>query len=561
MKKVCLILLIGIFMLPVFAKNNFHFAVLSDRSGGVNHEAFKMVVKDINNLHPDLIVTVGDLSDNALKNEYKKAMDVMDKFEVPVFYTPGNNDIVDEKTRKLFIEFTGNKPYYSFEYQNTHFIVLDNSTAESYEDMEKKQKEWLKNDLKENKDKINIYVFMHKPFWADNVAENKNDKMHSLFKKYNVDAVFTGHWHQYAHNEYDGIDYYLAGSSGGGFGKENVDLGKFYQFLWCKVDHDRLNVSIIKAGNIYRDDLVNIQEEKLSYKIVNELIASNGKYLEEEKSLHAEIKIENATQKTINKKLYINSKDNWIIDTESIPVVLKPAETFTKKIKLTKKGNFYPLPEMKFVYPFGRNKKIEYNRGLNIKPKVKIRKSNNQPEIDGRIKKSEWPKEASRFNEFCNNYGQKSQISKTEVLMTYYEDNLYMAVTSYESDVSKIRADTKKRDGNVYNDDSIGILISQNPYKIYQTYINTNSVIWDALIDLEKQERIKSWNGNYEHAVKKYDNRWVMEIKMNLSDLNIDKNKPFFFNIRRQQKTKNKSGFLTPNWKYDSGGYVEAKFE
>ena len=44
----------------------------------------------------------------------------------------------------------------------------------------------------ENNDKENIFVFMHKPFWADGIAKNQSDAFHEIFKANNVDAVFTG---------------------------------------------------------------------------------------------------------------------------------------------------------------------------------------------------------------------------------------------------------------------------------------------------------------------------------------------------------------------------------
>lgn len=558
MKKIILSLLICFLILPAFAENDFHFAVLSDRSGGVNQEAFEMVVSDIKRMYPDFIVTVGDLSDNALEDQYKIAMKTMEKIDVPVYYTPGNNDIVGEESAKLFSKYTGNKKYYSFDYQNTHFVILNNSIAESYEEMSSKQKEWLREDLKKNKNKENIYVFIHKPFWADKIAKGKKDKMHELFLKYNVDAVFTGHWHQYAHNNYDGIDYYLAGSSGGGFGKENTELGKFYQYLWCRVINDKLNVTIVKAGNTYEDDLVNIQEEQLSFKIENELIQTSGRYKLSEDNLEAQIKIINETKKDITNEIEIVTDKNWIIEKKVLKTNINPGGKFNKTVNFKKNGNIFPLPKLKFVYPFGRGKKIVYNKPFNIQPVIVLNEMKKVPVIDGKIEKNEWDM-AQKINQFCDLTGNKSKINNSKIFVSYKNDKFYIGAVFSEPEIRKMKIDGKKRDEQVYRDDSLGLLISQKPDKYYQCYINPNGIVWDVFLDMKKGKRIDTWNGSFNIKTKKYSDKWILELSVPFSSFGIDKDDKFFINMARKQPNKNLSGFLTPSWNLNSNGYIEVR--
>jgi len=558
MKKIILSLLICFLILPAFAENDFHFAVLSDRSGGVNQEAFEMVVNDIQRMYPDFVVTVGDLSDNALEDQYKIAMKTMEKINVPVYYTPGNNDIVDEESAKLFSKYTGNKKYYSFDYQNTHFVILNNSIAESYEEMSRKQKEWLRDDLEKNKTKENIYVFIHKPFWADNIAKGKKDKMHELFLKYNVDAVFTGHWHQYAHNNYDGIDYYLAGSSGGGFGKENTELGKFYQYLWCRVINDKLYVTIVKAGNTYEDDLVNIQEEQLSFKIDNELIQTSGRYKLSEDNLEAQIKIINETKKDITNEIEIVTDKNWIIEKKVLKANINHGGKFNKTVNFKKNGNIFPLPKLKFVYPFGRGKKIVYNKPFNIQPVIVLNEMEKVPVIDGKIEKNEWDM-AQKINQFCDLTGNKSKINNSKIFVSYKNDKFYIGAVFSEPEIRKMKIDGKKRDEQVYRDNSLGLLISQKPDKYYQCYINPNGIVWDALLDMKKGKRIDNWNGSFTIKTKKYSDKWILELSVPFSSFGIDKDDKFFINMARKQPNKNLSGFLTPSWNLNSNGYIEVR--
>ena len=60
--------------------DNFHFAVLSDRTGGANHKEFETVLENIKNLSPDLVVNAGDLASNG--ENWDKVMESMKKIWV-----------------------------------------------------------------------------------------------------------------------------------------------------------------------------------------------------------------------------------------------------------------------------------------------------------------------------------------------------------------------------------------------------------------------------------------------------------------------------------------------
>ena len=118
------VLIILLFAFTLIAEDNFHFSILGDRTGGADQEAFELVVKEMSNLRPDFVVTVGDLAeDGRILSDWDIPMETMKIFECPVYYTPGNHDIYDEASAKTFTEKTGNDPYYSFDYGNTHFII------------------------------------------------------------------------------------------------------------------------------------------------------------------------------------------------------------------------------------------------------------------------------------------------------------------------------------------------------------------------------------------------------------------------------------------------------
>jgi len=403
-----------------------------------------MVLKDIEMLHPDFIVTVGDIIEGysdkeTARKEWDEIFKSMKILTCPVFLIPGNYDIYDRESEELFIEKTGFNPYYTFDYENSHFVILNNALAEKVEQMGKRQIEWLEKDLIENRNKENIFVFMHKPFWANGIAKGNEDKLHSIFKENNVDAVFTGHWHQFASNEYDGIRYILVGSSGGSWeGKESVELGKFYQFLWCKVEEDKFYPSLIKAGNIYDMDLVTIEEEQMSYEISSELISFDALHISGKEIIDVDVTIINKTDKAIKSDIVFDYYKNWNVKPDKKSVEIEEGDTSITNFKFIQKGDFYPVPRMDFTYPFGRDKIYEYSRPVWIKKNIICPKAVNTPVMDGTIGKSEW-KGATYACDFANFEGSKTRVDDTEVYFMHDNENLYIYALCYDKEMDKLK--------------------------------------------------------------------------------------------------------------------------
>lgn len=93
--------------------------------------------------------------------------------------------------------------YYSFDYENVHFVVLNTNMYESINTSEQeKQLEWLENDLATTKATWKV-VMMHIGAYStgdhtnDHAAKTIRDVFPPLFAKYKVDLVLQGHDHVY----------------------------------------------------------------------------------------------------------------------------------------------------------------------------------------------------------------------------------------------------------------------------------------------------------------------------------------------------------------------------
>jgi len=133
----------------------------------------------------------------------------------PVWPAYGNHDA----RRRVFLDIfsfpenaesggvaSGSENYYSFDYANIHFVMLD--TSESDLDKDGEMLSWLKNDLQKTKQQWLIAVFHHPPYTkGSHDSDSRRDSrgrlvsvrgnIIPLLEKFGVDLVLSGHSHMY----------------------------------------------------------------------------------------------------------------------------------------------------------------------------------------------------------------------------------------------------------------------------------------------------------------------------------------------------------------------------
>ncbi|WP_081949475.1 S-layer homology domain-containing protein [Paenibacillus durus] len=167
----------------------------------------------------DFVVHNGDIVDNGIKEEQwnwllgHSRQSLLNTTIVPA---AGNH----EDENNAFIEHFDIKPaagsatetgaYYSYDYSNAHFVVLNtNENSEEYADFSKDQVEWLKSDVKAAKAAGAqwIIVNIHKgPYTTSNHATDTDimgpngvrTKIAPLMAELDIDFVLQGHDHIYA---------------------------------------------------------------------------------------------------------------------------------------------------------------------------------------------------------------------------------------------------------------------------------------------------------------------------------------------------------------------------
>lgn len=263
-KKLCLLFL-ALFLFCAAANADdkdpgFSFAVIGDtrpaEAFGKLPDVFFLAIKKINEIKPDFGVHVGDciclaMSDqnlSGLGSQWAAFRNAMSGLSMPFHITPGNEDIWSIESQNYYSgEFPG-RLYYSFDYKNSHFIILDTEVAGFKNDIAPEERAWLEDDLKSTR-KENIFVFLHRPVMPvlHPMSMNKNTRQYlkDLFVEYKIKAVFSGHEHLHHKEDYNGTAYYITG--GGGAPLHNfVPGGTFHHFLVVTVKGRNVKVDVIK---------------------------------------------------------------------------------------------------------------------------------------------------------------------------------------------------------------------------------------------------------------------------------------------------------------------------
>jgi len=148
---------------------------------------------------PELVLALGDLSYNG---EAKCWLKIIEPFEEKTKIVMGNHEVENSKLLRDYMDYFGlEKQYYSFDYENVHFLAL--STEIPY-DEDSQQYEFVVRDLeKYSKDPFIdwIIVFYHRQLYSSGGGpEDEEDfrkAYHPLFDKYKVDLALQGHHHVY----------------------------------------------------------------------------------------------------------------------------------------------------------------------------------------------------------------------------------------------------------------------------------------------------------------------------------------------------------------------------
>lgn len=233
-------------------------------------------------------VHVGDMT--FLGNEHERwqreffgrAGELMrDKVIWPVI---GNHELNASWYFDYFSVPNSDEHYYYFDYGNSRFIILaveGYASGHTYGPPEhtplepgSPQYEWLENTLEDSQDKAWRFVFFHQSPWSSGIEGGYTPArtcLTPLFKRYHVNAVFSGHDHTYELSVEDNILYIITGGGGGVLGTLRPDIHKnpysrYFKAVWhhcnVQVTPERFELKAIDLkGRVFHRVRVNASGE------------------------------------------------------------------------------------------------------------------------------------------------------------------------------------------------------------------------------------------------------------------------------------------------------------
>ncbi|MBM3794808.1 MAG: hypothetical protein FJW31_12225 [Acidobacteria bacterium] len=233
-------------------KNDFRFSILGDRTGGPQPQIYGRVWREVDLMHPDFVINVGDTiqggSDALAEAQWLELRPLFQRYNhYPLYFAPGNHDVFSDTSRRMYEKESGRPSFYSFNYQDAHFTILDNAIGT---ELSEAQLQFLERDLEAHKDKEPKFVFFHKPYWIPLLKLGSSDfPLHKLARKYGVKHIISGHGHQFVRMVRDGIAYMEVGSSGGTMNSalklgHGFKEGRFYHHVWGRVKGGKVELTV-----------------------------------------------------------------------------------------------------------------------------------------------------------------------------------------------------------------------------------------------------------------------------------------------------------------------------
>ena len=173
---------------------------------------------------PSFLIHTGDIAHLSKPSEFDDAERVISQAKLDVHYVPGEHDVIDEDTGKLYMERFGKgtkgSGWYSFDANGVHFVGLVNVMdlkGGGMGNLGNEQLAWLENDLKGRSASTPIVLFAHIPLWVVykewGWGTEDGERALGLVKRFGSVTVLNGHIHQIIQKVEGNVAFHTARST------------------------------------------------------------------------------------------------------------------------------------------------------------------------------------------------------------------------------------------------------------------------------------------------------------------------------------------------------------
>lgn len=527
--------------------NDFQFAIVTDRTGGLRPGVFPRAVKKVNELQPEFVITVGDLipgggglrNEKEIRRQWAEFNGFIEGFEMPFFYLPGNHDVSNDAMDRIWDEMFGVR-YYSFVYKDVLFLCLNTQDgAGSKPFLGKNQIGWTQKELQKHTDVRWTMVFIHQPLWLseEGVQRNRNGK--AVVTKTatgwpEVEAalrgrkhtVYAGHVHRYAKYERNEVNYYTLGTTGGGSALRGSAFGEFDHATWITMTDDGPRMMNLTLDGMLEEDVTTEAHQKFWRGLK---FSGNFQQTYPFKEQVVTLPLESSFKGTVSGQLswLLPGNDNWTVSPRRMAVELAPGQSREIQFTLSHQGDvstYLPLPRLDTHF-HGTEDRLDLERELYLPldmmahakkhpTKARVSAAGGKPVVDGRLDDAVWRGEPT-IERLVPMKADGYAPVKTETWLSYDDSFLYVGVRCHEPRLRDVLSEVTARDGEVWSDDSIEILLDANhDKKSYHHFaMNPDGVLYDG------RQRDAAWNSSAKVATSVEEGAWTVEMAIPLKEL------------------------------------------
>ncbi len=345
-------------------------------------------IQEINLMSPEAVFIIGDLiygyekRKDVLEEEWKNFLRAASFFAMPYYLVPGNHEIFGSPLgRELYEKYAG-PTYWAKLVKGKLFVALSTEEVGYEESLSPAEIRFLKETLKKFRRVKKKYILMHRPLWWPYEDHDLwMGKIHPLLKKYGVNAVFAGHYHEYEYREIDGIRYIVTGGGGAESSREEFN-GSFPHFLYVKEGKDRDLYLVVGSRGVFPANFVTpAKKERLE-----EFLHRVSPAVKPGKDIVGSIEFKNTFNKALNFLFKSGIEGKYFTAApEKVEFLLLPEEDLKipliLRFRATGIREVFPLPrwEISAYDEEGRlffKRQIEYKiRGLRFVDRLKLGQS------------------------------------------------------------------------------------------------------------------------------------------------------------------------------------------
>jgi len=147
--------------------------------------------------------------------------------------------------------------------------------------------------------------------------------------------------------------------------------------------------------------------------------------------------------------------------------------------------------------------------------------------IDGDLSEEAWLQTdvITGFTQFEPRYGETASLSTT-IRVLYDRTSLYFGIECRDSDPSRISSKVTRRDGEVWEDDSIALIIDtfNDKNNAYMFQVNALGTQQDERWADNGRTRDVKWDATWSSAGARFDGGWTAEVAIPFASLRFDRN-------------------------------------